>query len=152
MCVHFRKTKTKAIQKQNLAFAIQLNWQEATPADHARTESRTDSMLTKGTEILQEDECVPKYAKRSHSVYPPHWAAAEHQYETALSGEFLHTLTFIHHVTRPLGSKPSSLAVAQEPDTWFVAQVTEENVGNCKQWLKKERKKGEREKCWEGSS
>lgn len=40
-----------------------------------------------------------------------------------------------------MGSKPSSLAAAQEPGTWFVAQVTEKNVGNCKQWLKKERKK-----------
>lgn len=49
-------------------------------------------------------------------------AAVEYQYQTVLSGEFLHTLTFIHcGVLRGywvlLGSKPTSLAADQEPST-----------------------------------
>lgn len=55
-------------------------------------------------------------------------------------------------VKRPLGSKPSSQVAAQEPGTWFVAQVTEKNVGNCKQWLKKIRMREKREKCWKSNS
>lgn len=43
---------------------------------------------------------------------------AECQHQTVTPGEYLHTLTFIHcRVTRPVGSKASSLTAAEEPGT-----------------------------------
>lgn len=108
-------------------------------------------MLTGQTKILQGDECVSKYAE-SHCAslavsstlscccWIPIWNRALWSISAYID------IYPLWSVKRPLSSKPSSLPAARELGTWLVAEVTEKNVGNCKQWLKKERKREKRGK------
>lgn len=117
---------------------------------------RTKSMLARDDTYAKMNIC------QSMQTFPNLWTSRS--YLPLYYGAFLdlwrfyegsmHTLTFIcsrpgwmEAGRRTKGSNPTILIAAQEPGTWFVAQVTEKHVGNCWHSWKKEktRKRGKQE-------